>query len=194
MLLPPAHMAMPPPSVFGRGGWVEAQEGPDAILCLRPHHRQGLPLVTLHEASLFFVNETKKSLSTTDVNALKAAIRLCKAMANSYDSEQERRDAFNEVLDPFIPRESWLPEIVLGNEPGMTGQIDGALVDYPLLREDKGEPGSDGDPYMQIARGFQAFVRWKESQNSPQGRPGFAKFLLILSGASYRGPIVFLGS
>jgi len=182
-MLSPVHKAMPPPSVFGKD-WAEAQEGPDAILCLRPLRRQGLPLITLHEAFLFFVEEAKKPLPTTEVDALRAAYRLSNAMAESYDSEVERRDAFNRMLDPFIPRETWLPEFVLGNKPGMTGRLDGALVGYTLLREDEGEMGSNGDPYMQIARGFQAFVKWKESQNSDHGKPGVANFLLILSGAS----------
>jgi hypothetical protein len=65
----------------------------------------------------------------------------------------------------------------------MAGRI-GALQTHPgvlpLLREDKGEPDADGDPYMQLSRGFQAFVKWKESQK--QGMTGAAKFLLALAG------------
>jgi hypothetical protein len=68
--------------------------------------------------------------------------------------------------------------------PGMTGRLDGALMDFGTLRDDKAEPGSQGDLYMQIARGFQAFVMWKQSQTSDHGKAGVAKFLLILSGAS----------
>jgi hypothetical protein len=176
--------AMPVPSAFGKH-WEEAQEGPDAILCLRPAKRQGLPLITLHEAFLCFANELKKPLTATDADALSAAWRLSSSMAKSYDgNEQERRDAFNRALDPFIPEESWLPEIVLGEMPGMSGRIDGALLDLDALREDKGEPGSQGDPYMQIARGFQAFVMWKQSQDSRHGKAGVAKFLVVLFGAS----------
>jgi hypothetical protein len=176
---------MPSPSVFGKD-WVEAQNGPHAILCLRPPARQGLPLVTLHRAFLFFVNEYKEPLPMTEVDALKAAVRLCTAMAKHYESEPERRDAFNLALHPYIPRGSWLPKISLGDQPGMTGRLDGALQGYPLLREDNGEIGSNGDPYMKIARGFQAYVLWRESQQSDEGKAGVAKFLLVVSGPSTR--------
>ena len=172
---------MPPPSEFGKD-WTEAQEGLDAILCLRPPSLRGLPLITLHEAFLLFVNESKKPLPTTEVDALNAAFRLCTAMAEPYSSDAERRDAFNIALDPFISQERWLPEHGLGDKPGMIGRLDGALIDYPLLREDQVEVGSSGDPYMKIARGFQAFVMWKQSQDSDHGKAGVAKFLLILSG------------
>jgi len=145
------------------------------------------PIIILHEAFLFFVNESKKPLPTTEVAALEAALRLCTAMAKPYESDPERRDAFNEALDPFILRDDWLLELGLGYKPGMTGQIGGALEDYTLLREDKEEPGSGGDPYMQIARGFQAFVMWKRSLNSIHGKPGVAKFLLTLAGTSACG-------
>jgi hypothetical protein len=177
------NVPMPPPSAFGKD-WTEAQNGPNAILCLRPPENQGLPLVTLHEAFLFFVNESKEPLPTTEVDALKAAVRLCTAMAKHYNSEAERRDAYNSALHPFISRESWLPEMGFGEKPGMTGRLDGALMGYSLLREDQGEVGSKGDPYMKIACGFQAFVMWKQSQNSVHGKPGVAKFLLVVSGAS----------
>jgi hypothetical protein len=180
-----ANQIMPSPSVFAKD-WVEAQNGPHAILCLRPPARQGLPLVTLHRAFLFFVNEFKKPLPMTEVDALKAAVRLCTAMAKPYESEPERRDAFNLALDPYIPRGSWLPQISLGDQPGMTGQLDGALEGYPLLREDREEIGSNGDPHMKIARGFQAYVLWRESQQSDEGKAGVAKFLLVVSGASTR--------
>jgi len=106
----------------------------------------------------FFVNESKKPLPATVADAFRAACRLSIAMAKSYGSETKRRHAFNRTLDPFIPGEKWLPGFVLGEKPGMTGLLDGALVDYPVSREDKGEVGSKGDPYMQIARGFQAFI------------------------------------
>jgi hypothetical protein len=104
-------------------------------------------------------------------------------MARHYDDKIGRRDAFNNALNPFIPQGHWSSEITMTGGPGMSGRIDTALRTQsrvlPLLREDKGELGTDGDPYMQLSRGFQAFVKWKESQK--QGMAGVAKFLLTLA-------------
>jgi hypothetical protein len=84
----------------------------------------GLPLITLHEAFLSFVNESKSSLPVTEMAACKTAFRLCDAMAQHYDEEIDRRNAFNAALDPFISKALWLPEITIGGEPGMSGQFE----------------------------------------------------------------------
>jgi hypothetical protein len=180
--MPPPPPVMPAPSSFATvSEWSNAQDTPNAILCLRPFKRQGLPLVTLHDAFRHFVNQSKQPLPTTEVAALKAAVRLCNEMAEPCKTEIIRRDAFNKALDPFIPKDHWLPEITMTGGPGMSGRIGAALYGtksptrYPLLREDKPELGVEGDPYMQLSRGFQAFVMWK-------GMPSAAKFLLTLAG------------
>ena len=81
-------------------------------------------------------------------------------MARHYDNEIARTAAFNKALDDFISRDLWLPEITMSGGLGMSGRLDGALQTHPgvlpLLREDKGEPDADGDPYMQLSRGFQS--------------------------------------
>jgi hypothetical protein len=191
---PPPPPVMPVPSSFALA-WAEAQEGPDAILCLRPPEKQGLPLITLHEAFLHFVNESKKALPATEVDAFKAAFQLCDAMARHHDNEIARGVAFNKALDPFISQDLWLPEITMSGGPGMSGRLDGALQTepgvLPLLREDRGELGTNGDPYMQLSRVFQVFVKWKESEE--QEMIGVAKFLLIVAGTCRMYLMCFLG-
>jgi hypothetical protein len=174
---PPA--VMPVPSSFTSvSDWPKARDSPNAILCLRPCKRQGLPLITLHDAFRHFVNQSKQPFPVTEVAALKAAVRLCNEMADPYAS---RGEAFNKALDPFIPKDYWLSELIMLGGPGKSGRIDAALygtkspLRYPLLREDKPELYVEGDPYMQLSRGFQAFVMWK-------GMPSAAKILLTLAG------------
>jgi len=175
---------MPPPSLFAlKSHWTRAQQGPNANLCLRPPDKRGLPLITLHEAFLFFVNESKKPFPAREVAALQAAYHLCTAMAEPYESDSERCFVFNQVLSPFIYQDEWETKIRFGSEPGECGRIGGALSNYALLREYKGELDTGGDPYMKIACGFQAFVAWNQSQHSDHGKPGVAKFLLTLTGA-----------
>ncbi|KAG8817439.1 hypothetical protein FRC17_011233 [Serendipita sp. 399] len=177
--------AMPTPSAFGkRNVWPKAQEGPDAILCLRPPDKQGLPLILLHSAFLTFVNELDRPLSPADAPVLKISRELCKEMAKPYDEDtNSRTDAFNEAIRPVFPTYDWLFEFSLGSQPGSSGKLDGALSDFRILRVDKAELGSNtSDPYMQLARGFQAFIKWKQASGSNQGAPGTAKFLLIIVG------------
>jgi hypothetical protein len=138
---------------------------------------------------------SKKALPATEVDAFKAAFQLCDAMARHYDNEIARTAAFNKALDDFISRDLWLPEITMSGGLGMSGRLDGALQAdagvLPLLREDKGELGTNGDPYMQLSRGFQVFVKWKESEGRKMR--GVAKFLLILAGTCRMYLMCFLG-
>jgi hypothetical protein len=182
--LPTPREPMPSPSLFAlKSHWAPAQKSPNAILCLRPSEKRGLPLITLHEAFLFFVNESKKPLPATESAALEAAYHLCREMAEPDESDLERRSLFNRVLGAFILKNDWKPEIKFGSEPGLCGRIGGADSDYAILREDKAELDTGGDSYMKIARGFHAFVAWSRSQHSDHGKPGVAKFLLTLTGS-----------
>ncbi|KAG8815478.1 hypothetical protein FRC17_000698 [Serendipita sp. 399] len=180
--------AMPTPSAFGkRNVWPKAQQDPDAILCLRPPGKQGLPLILLHSAFLTFVNELDWPLSPADTLVLKISRELCEEMAKAYDEDtNSRTDAFNEVIRPVFPTYDWLSEFSLGSQPGSRGKLDGALSDLRILRIDKVELGSNtSDSYMQLVRGFQAFIKWKQASGSNHGVPGAAKFLLIVVGRTY---------
>jgi hypothetical protein len=79
---------------------------------------------------------------------------------------------FSQVLSNFLSHNDLDSWIRVGSEPGSYGKIGGALSECVLLREDKAELDTSGDPYMKIARGLQAFVALNRTQHSDHGKLG----------------------
>ncbi|OBZ78364.1 hypothetical protein A0H81_02639 [Grifola frondosa] len=113
------------------------QAGSDAILCLRPVEKRGLPLSTLHDVFRKFRLRLNTPLPEGSAAgpALRAATVLCREMGDPFENELERSEKFDD---------------------GMTGEFLWLDEDIPgTIREVKWEAGlGGGDIYLQIARRF----------------------------------------
>jgi hypothetical protein len=157
-------LAKPPPREFADyKQWRIYQEKPNAILCLRPADKKGLPLPLMHPAFCTFTRHFYEPLLDEHTpKYLTMADKLCKKMPSAFSSEPDRRDVFedifqqlDETLEPHIEyslsgststsiRES-------GGRPDIAKTIlKGHLV--LMLQEFKLE---EGDVYMQICRAFE---------------------------------------
>ena len=165
------------PSQFGIA-WALEQEKHSDILCMRPTERTGLSLSTLHEAFYQFqqlVNTTfQESPERPETIAVaQAADSLTRAMGNPFETETKRTKDFNTCLGPLFASNCWTMQVSVDpSSEQCNGVIDAAFrFHYSdpsavaiVLREDKREPGSDGDPYMQIARGYHLYAKALEDR------------------------------
>jgi hypothetical protein len=109
--------------------------------------------------------------------ALHTAYNLCIEMANSFENEKARRDAFETCIKPFFPGYKFEHEVVVRSRFERYDSTFNLLMSRngnPVLgSENKHELGS-GDAYMQICRVYQTWINQLKDQKSvvlPHGAP-----------------------
>lgn len=115
---------------------------------------------------------------------MQAAFRLSEQIGNVFSEEEapSRTIVFDNCVASLF---SEYDEMQTPNKDGpdflnASYSIDGILC---IIREDKMEPGDDGDAYMQIARDFQLYVSYLQKKKDPQIlEDGAPTFLRCISG------------
>jgi len=146
--------------------WRVYQAKDDAILCLRPADKRGLPIALMHKAFCVFANRFHQpSLDEHLTPYLPMADKLCWTMPSAFDSEDARRDYFESIfilldqnltqnLEYHLPANSTVLSVrTCGARPDVAKTISyegGNLV--LMLEEFKNE---HGDIYMQICRVYE---------------------------------------
>lgn len=180
---------MPPPSSYAKHTvWVDWQTRADAILCFRPNDKKGIPLCVLDDVFREFQHQATAPLpATTDAaQAMSAAFDLCRTMPDNFAEETDRSKAFDKCLEPIFQRDLWRKQVPITPDE----EVHGAVVDriYALdgviliIREDKVEPGTGHDVYMQLVRDYQLFVKESREQDPTFFERGAPVFLLCLLG------------
>src|SRR5271170_105270 len=122
------------------------------ILNLRPS-KQGLPLSILHLTFARF-HATVQQQPLTAI-AFRTAYSLCIEMANSFENEKARRDAFETCIKPFFPGYRFEHEAMVESKLERHDSRVDLLISLNERRvlggENKHDLGS-GDAYMQISR------------------------------------------
>ena len=159
---------MPSPSEFAKPGkWGPIQEKDPPILCFRPASATGLPLCTLHDVFRQFQYETSvllpNDLATAEAVAARiAASRLCLEMADDFQKEDERGEAFDSCVADLLG-EMEKQHILRPKSAIHHGRVDRCIKERGIviaIREDKAESGCGGcDVYMQIAADYHFLVR-----------------------------------
>lgn len=155
-----AHPA--PPDFAKPEIWPKEQKKSNALLCLRPAGKAGLPLCTLHKVFSEFLVEAETPVPDTAFNALRAASALCDCMGESFDNEARRSEAFDNCVKDLFP--GWSADCCLRSSRDITtGKPCRVLLlaeGVPgVIREDKWEPGQTGsDIYLQNARNYELAV------------------------------------
>ena len=175
---------MPSPSNFAKpGGWGSIQKRNPPVLCFRPTSATGLPLCTLHDVFRQFRCEISvllpNDLATAEAVAARiVASRLCLEMADDFQKEGERGEAFDScVADLFGEMEK--QHIFRPKSATHHGRVDRCIKERGIviaIREDKAESGCGGcDIYMQIAADYHFLVRVLTGQ--AETNPEADKFL-----------------
>ena len=88
------------PSAFAVA-WAAAQERHDGLLCLRPANRSSIPIRTFDGIFGRYVQRLSESVprDARGDAACRAAFALCAKMGDSFESELERSDAFNQCVE-----------------------------------------------------------------------------------------------
>ncbi|PVF98029.1 hypothetical protein CPB86DRAFT_391033 [Serendipita vermifera] len=154
----------PPPREFADyKKWRIHQEKDNAILCLRPADKRGLPIPLMHPAFCTFTRHFHEPLLDRHTpKYITMADKLCKVMPSAFNSEPARRDAFEAIFQSFDETLEQHIEYSL-SAPGSTkiqessGRPDVAKTIFQgrlvlILQEFKLE---EGDAYMQICRSFE---------------------------------------
>ena len=159
---------MPSPSSFAKpGGWGPIQKKDPPILCFRPASATGLPLCALHDVFRQFQCETSvllpNDLATAEAVAARiAASRLCLEMADEFQKEDERGEAFDSCVADLLG-EMERKHILRPKSAIHHGRVDRCIKERGIviaIREDKVESGCGGcDAYMQIAANYHFLVR-----------------------------------
>ena len=118
-------------------GWRPVQEGPGAILNLRPTERRGIAIGLLHLAFTEFQRLCQDvPNSARAAIAMQAAIHLCDCMGNAFDTDDDRSDSIDECVAGFL-RQANMKKVSL--DDSMAGcvrraySIDGAIC---VIREE----------------------------------------------------------
>jgi hypothetical protein len=156
--------------------WPKWQQKPTAILNLRPSDKQGLTLSILHPIFARFRAAVQQQLPPPP-SALHVAYSLCIEMANSFEDEPARRDAFETCINPLFPEYKFEYEIIVESRLERHGSSIDILMscnEIPVLAgENKLDIGS-GDAYMQISRVYQTRINQLKDKKSimlPHGPP-----------------------
>jgi len=175
---------MPSPSEFAKPGkWGPIQGKDPPILCFRPASATGLPLCTLHDVFRQFQYETSvllpNDLATAEAVAARiAASRLCLEMADDFQKEDERGEAFDSCVADLLG-EVEKQHILRPKSAIHYGRVDRCIKERGIviaIREDKAESGCGGcDIYMQIAADYHFLVRVLTGQ--AETNPEADKFL-----------------
>jgi hypothetical protein len=179
-------LTKPPPSEYAKAkGWVEFQNHPNPMLCMRPVKCRGLPIFLLHPVFAEYLSLSKKVLPPTDKAkiALKAARTLCNTMGNYFENEKTRRSAFSKAIKPLFSE--WLAqkEVTAQGSTAST-RTDSTISVYGItivLTEIKnGKNG--GDAYMQGSRGYEINTQELSEENPNFLACGAPTFICCLNG------------
>ena len=156
---------LPEPSSYAHiATWRVWQEKSSAILNLRPPTKQGLPIEILHPVFATFLQDVKSMqldewAPEDEVNT--TSIKLCEAMAGSFENEVGRRTKLIGLLNCLgidlqieFRIQQTLPLETHSAQPDLHLSAGGRTV---LLGEVKAE-FETADPYMQVSRSYQALV------------------------------------
>jgi len=159
---------MPLPSSFAKpGGWGLIQKKNPPILCFRPASATGLLLCTLHDVFCQFQCKTSvllpNDLATAEAVAARiAASRLCLEMADEFQKEDERGEAFDSCVADLLG-EMERQHILRPKSAIHHGRVDRCIKEHGIviaIRKDKVESRCGGcDAYMQIAADYHFLVR-----------------------------------
>ncbi|CAG8633834.1 6373_t:CDS:2 [Acaulospora colombiana] len=146
-----AVFVKPSPSSFSkRSGWSISQERPGAILCLRPRHRQGLPIILYHPAFLAFQRILRKDLPTSQeaTQAMRVSWELCEEMGNAFSEEDARSAKFDEIMagmfDGIDRKEETFKSLTSHARVDRVYHLQDTIV---IVREDKNE-FETGDAFL----------------------------------------------
>ena len=182
----------PAPSAFAHNQtWGKYQLRADAILCLRPEKQRGWPIPLMHKAFCDFTREfLEPGLDRDTTKFLTMAGNLCSTMPSAFESEAQRRDAFEatfSLLDARLVRQE--EYLVSADASNSTVKQSGARPDVArLIRWKEGDlvllleefQNEVGDSYMQIARSYEVLCgNPKVEQLMKFGNP---MFLLCVQG------------
>lgn len=182
-----------PPSTSHYGKvetWSKWQQKETAILNLRPANNQGLPLSTLHpvfaqfRASLVREVHNKGDMS----EAFYVAYHLCVSMADAYEDEKGRRDAFEEDVKPYLGaklsfRHEFYIEPGLNERHASTADLLICWQETPIAEiEYKRDLGDGGDALVQGSRVYQSWVNHLCGKDSPILAHGAPLILLSVMG------------
>jgi hypothetical protein len=154
-----ALLSKPPPSEYAKAAsWVECQDRPNPMLCMRPVKCRGLPVFLLHSVFAEYLSLSQKVLPPTDEAkiALKVARTLCNTMGNHFENEKTRRDAFFKAIAPLfsqwiVQAEKYVQGNTVSTRIDATISVDGIIMVHTEVKNGK----NSGDPYMQGSRGYE---------------------------------------
>lgn len=151
---PPSAKAYAEPA-----NWSKWQGKETAILNLRPSINQGLSLSSLHPVFARF-NITLQQ-KPSDAAAMQVAHNLCVKMADAFENEKLRRDAFEKHVRPLFHPDDFIHEVPIPSVLERHFSVADAVLchrsRYVLMAAYKLEFGT-GDAYMQISRVYQTWV------------------------------------
>lgn len=181
----------PSPSEFAdHEQWPVYQQRPDAILCLRPADKKGLPIPLMHVAFCNFTRHFHEPiLDEHTPKYLTMADKLCQTMPSAFESEGDRRDAFKSIFLSLGKDLRQNTEFSLsvkvsaaeesGTRPDVANTI-GHEGGHLVLLLGEFEVESTGDIYMQTCRSYE--VLCEEPKNERLLRFGNPVFLLCVLG------------
>lgn len=100
-------------------------------------------------------------------------------MGDSFETQKECVTAFQDALDPFIPKTAWLPPEQWDDRDGAGVGFDGVLNGLKVQFQAKTE-GESSDGYLQNARAFQVFLSWMKTNRSRRMQDGAPVFILVI--------------
>ena len=146
--------------------WSVCQQKFNAILCLRPADKKGLPIPLMHAAFCEFTRHFyQPRLDEHTAEYLLMADNLCEAMPSAFSTEGARRDAFETIfrsLDKDLTQHTEYPLSAsvsvsrvkeTGGRPDVAKTISYDGGNLVLLLEEFNL--GDGDVYMQICRAYE---------------------------------------
>ncbi|KAG8942215.1 hypothetical protein FRC03_003504, partial [Tulasnella sp. 419] len=183
------HKFPPPPSSYAKNSvWCIWQEKADAIQCLRPPHREGLPLCILDEVFRQFRLQVAEEFPATNeaAAAIESAHKLCCEMGNSFENEKARQKSFDQCIDSLFGTKDWRQQYTIDSKnEKCTAIVDRCLFVNDMLciiREAKVDIGLGNDVYMQVSRDFQMYISYLHEERSTLLKYGAPTFLVCVFG------------
>ncbi|KAG8967424.1 hypothetical protein FRC03_009944 [Tulasnella sp. 419] len=182
--------AAPSPSLYNQIPiWHEWQKNENAILCLRPKEKHGLPLWILADVFRQFRLMANAPLPQDTVAAnvaLQVAYNLCDTMGEAFLTDKERSVRFQDCIGSFFSPGQWSQHCISTKSEMYDASVDDCLLMEGIIcifREDKVELGEGHDAYLQIARDYQIYIaRLRDNNDYVLLHRGAPTFLLCLIG------------
>ena len=165
-------LSKPPQSQYAKAKrWVDLQNLPNPMLCMRPVSCRGLPIFLLHSVFATYISLSKEPPSAIPLAriALQVAGALCNTMGNYFMKESARRGAFLQTVKPLFSR--WVTTVETTSEgatastrPDTTISVNGTIMVFIEIKSGK----NNGDAYMQASRGYEI-----ATEALPEGNPNW---------------------